>query len=556
VKLATWRILARTFDNSRRLLLASTLFAVLQSAALVPVALVVQNVFDNLIPEHDTSGLVWSGVAVLGLYLLAGLLALCTRFFVLKSTKRSITTLRGQLLERVYSLPRAYFDRNSLGKLQSILVYDSERLDVMSNALVGSLMPAVIVATGLSVVLLVLNALLFVVLLAVVPLLLLVGRLLGSRVRARVRDWRAAFDLFSTKTQLALRAMTLAKVQAAEQAELASRRAEHAEVGRTGLRMSWLQSVYTIVENLVAASSGAVVLVLGGLAVARGSMTVGELLSFYAILALLLRELSTILAAIPQVLAGYESMDRIQKILEADDREPYEGTRQIDFTGELSLEGVNFGYGREEVLRDLNFRVEAGSHVAVFGPNGAGKSTLVSLILGLYRPDAGRVLADGVPFDELDVRHLRRRIGVVLQDPVIFPGTIADNIAYGRPDAEPEEVRRAARWSTADSFIDKLPEGYETEVGDEGGLLSGGQRQRIAIARALIAHPALLILDEPTTHLDDRSIDQLIANLNEFPGAPTLLMISHDPAVARAVESVVYLRDGRMVRESTPVEAV
>jgi ATP-binding cassette subfamily B protein len=276
-------------------------------------------------------------------------------------------------------------------------------------------------------------------------------------------------------------------------------------------------------------------------------MTTGELLSFYAILALLLRELSTILSSIPQVLAGYESMARIQAILETDEREPYEGTRRIDFAGELVLEGVSFGYGREEILRDLSFRVGAGEHVAIFGPNGAGKSTLVNLMLGLYKPQTGSVLADGIPYDELDVRHLRRSIGVVLQDPVIFPGTIAENIAYGRPDAEDEEIRRAATWSTADAFIDNLPDGYETEVGDEGGLLSGGQRQRIAIARALVARPALLILDEPTTHLDDRSIDQLIANLNGFPGAPTVLMISHDPAVARAVDSVQHLRDGRVV---------
>jgi ABC-type bacteriocin/lantibiotic exporter with double-glycine peptidase domain len=547
VKLAAWRMFARTFDRSRRLLLASTGLAILQSAALVPVALVVQNVFDNLIPKRDVTGLVWSGVAVLGLYLVAGLLALCTRFLVLKSTKASITSLRGSLLERIYALPRAYFDRTSQGKLHAILVWDSERLDVMSNALVGSLMPAVIVAGGLSAILVILNPGLFAVLLAVVPLLLLVGRLLGTRVRGRVRTWRVAFEEFSSKNQLALRAMTLAKVQAAERAEMASRRAEHAEVGRTGLRMAWLQSAYTIVQNLVAASSGAVVLVLGGRAVARGEMTTGELLSFYAILALLLRELSTILSSIPQVLAGYESMARIQAILETDEREPYEGTRRIDFAGELVLEGVSFGYGREEILRDLSFRVGAGEHVAIFGPNGAGKSTLVNLMLGLYKPQTGSVLADGIPYDELDVRHLRRSIGVVLQDPVIFPGTIAENIAYGRPDAEDEEIRRAATWSTADAFIDNLPDGYETEVGDEGGLLSGGQRQRIAIARALVARPALLILDEPTTHLDDRSIDQLIANLNGFPGAPTVLMISHDPAVARAVDSVQHLRDGRVV---------
>ena len=146
------------------------------------------------------------------------------------------------------------------------------------------------------------------------------------------------------------------------------------------------------------------------------------------------------------------------------------------------------------------------------------------------------------------MRSLRRSVGVVLQDAVIFPGTVAENIAYGHGDATPEEIRWAARWATADDFIERLPNGYETEAGDEGGLLSGGQRQRIAIARALVARPSVLIFDEPTTHLDDASIRLLLANLVDYPGAPTVILISHDSEVANHVDAVHYLRDGRIVK--------
>jgi ATP-binding cassette subfamily B protein/subfamily B ATP-binding cassette protein MsbA len=196
----------------------------------------------------------------------------------------------------------------------------------------------------------------------------------------------------------------------------------------------------------------------------------------------------------------------------------------------------------------VSLRIEPGEHAALFGPNGAGKSTVVSLILGLYRPQDGHLAADGVPYGEVDVRGLRRQIGVVLQDPVIFPGTIAGNIAYGRPDATEAEIRAAAELATAAAFIDTLPDGYETQVGDEGGLLSGGQRQRIAIARALIARPALLILDEPTTYLDDRSITRLFHNLLHLEGAPSVLVISHDLEVVRKMDTVHHLRDGALVR--------
>jgi ATP-binding cassette, subfamily B, bacterial len=181
------------------------------------------------------------------------------------------------------------------------------------------------------------------------------------------------------------------------------------------------------------------------------------------------------------------------------------------------------------------------------GPNGAGKTTIVNLILGLYRPSAGTVLADGAPLDDVDLRSLRRRIGVVLQDPPILPGTVRENIAFGEPDVSDEDVRRAADAATAAEFIDELPLGYETPVGEEGELLSGGQRQRIAIARALLRQPRLVILDEPSTNLDRHSTEALLRNLGALPEYPAVLLLTHDEVVARAAERTVRIRDGRIV---------
>jgi len=544
----TWRVFARPFGESRGTLVASGLLSIAQAAVLAPQALLVSHAFDKLVPQKDITGLVLTGLAILAAYLASAGLGLWTRWLVLKATKSAIVRLRGQLLERIYSLPRAYFDRNSLGRLHSVVVQDSERVDLMGNTLVGILLPSLTVALGLCVILVLLNSLLFGVLATVVPLLIALGKWLGKSVRVRTRRWQIAFDVFTSKTALALRAMTLVKVQAAEREELDQRRAEHTDLGRAGRDLGWVQSAFYIVQNAVMASSGVVVLVLGGRAVALGQMTIGSLLSFYAILALLLKQVTLILQALPQVMTGYESVARLEEILEAEDEAPYKGTHRIPFHGGLELDRVWFSYGDEPLLTDLNLKIEPGEHVAIFGPNGAGKSTMVNLLLGLYRPQAGTVLADGIPYDGINVRALRRSVGVVLQDPVIFPGTIADNIAYGHADATEDDIRRAARWATADDFISRLPRAYETEAGDEGGLLSGGQRQRIAIARALVAHPSLLILDEPTTHLDDASITTLLANLADFPGTPTVILISHDPEVAKNVGAVHFLRDGRIVR--------
>jgi ABC-type bacteriocin/lantibiotic exporter with double-glycine peptidase domain len=548
VRLRVWRSFAHLFEESRRLLAASVALSVLATAALVPVALVVKHVFDTLVPHHDVGGLLAAGVLILGMYVASAAIGLGNRYLVLKAVQRGITKLRGELLERVYSFPRAYFDRTSLGKLHATIVPDTQRLDVTANQFLGALVPSAIVIVGLCGVLVLIDAALVLALVVVMPMLLLVGRWLGRKVRRRTQQWHMRFDVFSSKTQLALRAMTLAKVSSAEPVELAARKIDHDKLGKANRDLAWAQAAYSTVQNTVAASAGMITLVLGGRAVARGELTIGALLSFYAVLALVLRQVTTVMFAVPLVTAGYESMVRLDAILSADEHEPYEGGRRIDFHGGIELDGVTFSYDAEPLLHDVSLRIEPGEHAALFGPNGAGKSTIVSLMLGLYRPRAGELRADGVPYDEVDVRALRKDVGVVLQDPVILPATIGENIAYGRPGASAEQIRAAAELATAATFIETLPNGYETYVGDEGGLLSGGQRQRIAIARALIARPALLILDEPTTYLDDRSISGLFENLLSLDGAPSVLLITHDPEVVLKMDTVHHLRDGHLVK--------
>jgi ATP-binding cassette, subfamily B, bacterial len=546
MRLRSWRSFARFFDDSKGLLAWTVVLSVGQALAFLPLAYLVKRVFDTLIPHQRTGALIVSGLLILLLYLASAGLGLLTRYLVLRTTTAGILRLRIRLIERVFSLPRAYFDRSEAGILHSTIVQDSERLNQLSTTLLGDLAPALIISAGLISVLLALNALLFLVLAAVIPILIVFGRWLGQRVRSTTRTFYDAFDIFSKETQTAIRGITLTKVEGAEQPELERRSAQLTDFAEAARRASWFQSAYTIVQQSVAASAGAVVLVVGGVAVAHGSMSLGSLISFYALVALLLRQVYPILASLPRITAGEEAMPRLDQILAADEDEPYRGTRKLAFEGALSIEAVDFSYGDEPLLQGVSLEVERGERAAIIGPNGAGKTTLMSLVLGLYRPQDGRLLADGVSYDELDIRALRRSMGVVLQEAIIFPGTILDNIKYGNPDASDEEVAIAAEWATAAEFIERLPRGYATQVGDDGELLSGGQRQRIALARALMARPSLLILDEPTTHLDDAAIAQLMTNLVTLPGSPSVLLISHDLEVAREADVVYRLRDGQI----------
>jgi ABC-type bacteriocin/lantibiotic exporter with double-glycine peptidase domain len=212
----------------------------------------------------------------------------------------------------------------------------------------------------------------------------------------------------------------------------------------------------------------------------------------------------------------------------------------------MRFEDVTFGYGTGAVVENVDLALQPGRTVAIVGPNGAGKSTLAYLAVGLYRPWSGRVLADEVPLEELDLVHLRGQIGVVMQDPFLFPGTVWENITYGSREPTIEAVQAATHAATADEVIESLEAGYDTLVGEKGVRLSGGQRQRLALARALLHRPALLILDEPTNHLDQAAITRFMVRLRALPEAPAILIISHHAEIVTQAD-VVYRLTGTHV---------
>jgi ABC-type multidrug transport system fused ATPase/permease subunit len=414
-----------------------------------------------------------------------------------------------------------------------------------------------VVAGALAVVAVVLSPTLSVSLLIVLPASLAAGHLLARRSRARANTWAGASHAFSSDVQLTLRGATVTKVGGAKAEEVARLAAGARDLATRARALEKARAAHAAVQAGIGAVAGSVVLAVGGVAVAHGSLTLGDLLAFYALLAILIRQLHVVGTGASTVMMGGEALKRLEHLLATPAEDPYsDGTTRVAFRGGIEVESVTFGYSDTPVLLDVNLSIQPSEHVAILGPNGAGKSTLVSLVVGLYRPEAGRVLADGIPFDELDMRDLRHQIGVVLQDPVLFPGTVRSNIAHGRPDATDDEVRTAAAAATASGFVERLPAGYDTVVGDEGIGLSGGQRQRIAIARALLGRPALLLLDEPTTYLDEAAVTALMANLDELPRAPTVVIVTHDPHAAAHAHRTVELRDGRVAPDAPALGGV
>jgi len=315
-----------------------------------------------------------------------------------------------------------------------------------------------------------------------------------------------------------------------------------------------VKSLLSPVVSIVIALCTAIVIWRGADRILAGAMTVGALTVFLAYLTKFFKPVQDLAKMTNSIAQAAVGLERIRKILDTDvviperiDAKPLPSCR-----GEITFENVAFGYDPEApVLKDVSFKITPGQLVGIVGTTGGGKSTVVSLIPRFYDPIGGRVLIDGVDLKELQLASLRSKIGYVLQDTVLFHGTVRENIGYGRPNASEEEIVAAAKLANAHDFITAMPHGYDTMVGDRGLTLSGGQRQRIGIARAVIRDTPILILDEPTAALDTESERLVIEGLERLMKGRTVITIAHRLSTIRDAHKIIVLKDGVVHEQGT-----
>lgn len=526
-----------------------TLGASLQSLLVLPVLALIRFAFDSAIPAGKVDALVKVGLAIILIRAAGSAISLILRSHVLHTIKGAITALRRDLVSRVYRLSHGYFTGADLAFLHTRIVQDSERVDQLSNTLFSGVVPAAVASVVLFVVLCALNWMLVLAGGIILPLIWFTTRRSGWLVRRHVFTFQRAFEGFSKGVQFTVRQLDLTRVKAFEAQELERQQRHIGELYASGHRMAMSYAVHSQVQRTLTGIGGILILVVGGAAVARGSMTIGEFITFYVAAGMFYGYLDSLTSSIPELLAGNASLATLHRLMTDGEPEPYHGARHIAFDGSVELRGVSFSFGGQPILRQVDLTIAQGDQVAIVGPNGAGKSTIVHLLLGFYRPQHGQVLATSIPFDEIDIRELRRSIGIVPQRPQFFAGTVRQNIAYGSPSATQEEIDAASRLALADEVIAGLPDGYDTAIGEHGVRLSGGEGQRLAIARALLGRPRMLILDEPTNHLDAHAIARLMRGLAEQPERPTLLLISHDPSIVDHADRVYRLHDGTLEPE-------
>lgn len=546
---AEWRSYLSYYGKCRWKLAAAVLLSIGVSLLSLPTILIVKYVFDHVLTRNNFRGLLLCAVGLLALAVISCAAMMWIRWSALQIGEAVTMRIRLELIERLYKLPRQFLAENQRMELHDTIVQDTLRINQMGNTLVEQVLPAALTMVVVTAFLLKLNWALVLIMLAIVPLVFWVNRQLGKRVHDHANSFRHSFKLFSQGVFFVLQSMDLTRMRSAEQFEIARQTRTLDDLRSSSAILAWFDTLYEQIQGLAVTFVSLVILIVGGAAVAAHKMSLGSLLSFYVAARMLSSQIQMIVNKIPQIILGRNSLREICHLLSREEREPYTGTRAVDFSGALALEGVTFSYRADKcVLKDAWLEIKPHTTVALGGPNGSGKTSIVLLLCGFYRPQKGTVRASRHPYDDLDISRLRRDFGVVPQEPLLFPATIRENIAYGRPDATMDEIREAARLATAHAFITSLEAAYDTPVGEGGALLSGGQRQKIAIARALLAQPKLLILDEPTNHLDSASIMQLMGNLESLAQRPSIVLVTHDESVLQQVEFVYRLENGRVER--------
>jgi ABC-type multidrug transport system fused ATPase/permease subunit len=347
-------------------------------------------------------------------------------------------------------------------------------------------------------------------------------------------------------------AMKLVKSFAREPYELQRYKTNGVGTMDARIAITWQQSLFSVVVSTITILGTALVVIVGGDYVMTGRLTIGQLTVVISYLAAVYGPLSAIAHTTGQLQGALAGTKRVRAMfaLVPETVEAPDAIDAVDIKGNVSVEDVGFTYPNgSRVLHDISFAAKPGEVIALVGLTGAGKTTLVSLIPRFYDPTVGRVTIDGVDVRKYRVRSLRDKIAIVLQDPVLFAGTIADNLRYGRLDATDEEVEQAARAAHAHEFIARLPNGYQTEIAQAGGSLSGGERQRLSVARAILKNAPILILDEPTSSLDSISEEIVFAALRRLRAGRTTIVIAHRLSTVRDADRILVLDGGEIAAQ-------
>ena len=495
-------------------------------------------------------------MAVLALYIAASFLMWAQGAILNRLTMRAVYTLRERVEAKINHLPLRYFDSRQRGDVMSRTTNDVDNIQQALQQSLSSLFNALLTIVGIVVMMVVISWQLALLALLALPLTGAVIGLVGTRSQKQfVTQWKATGDL-NGHVEEAFSGHDVTTIFGHSDQMRTQFHERNEELATAAQKAQFLANAMHPIMQFIGSLSYVAVAVLGGLKVASGNLTLGDATAFIQYSRQLNQPLGEVAGMMQMLQSGVASAERVFELLDADEETPDVPTDSaVVSQGLVEFDHVDFSYNPEEpLIQDLNLRVAPGQTAAIVGPTGAGKTTLVNLIMRFYDIDAGAIRLDGTDIRNMSRAALRTQVGMVLQDAVLFKGTIMDNIRYGRLDATDEEVIAAAKATYVDRFVRTLPDGYDTEIDQDAGSISAGERQLITIARAFLAQPALLILDEATSSVDTRTEVLVQEAMNALRQNRTSFVIAHRLSTIRDADLIIVMQNGKIAEQGTHEE--
>ena len=518
------------------------------------IPLMIRTAIDDGISGNEPTVLVWAALAVVGLTALQGIFHYGRSYLLEWLAQQVVYDLRNDIFQHLQRLSFNYYDQAQTGQLITKVLEDTSVIRQFFGMAIRSALITVLLFVGVSVALISLDWQLALATLFIMPIIAYIAIVLGVRLRPIFRMVQDRFGAVTAIMQDNLAGARVVRAFAREEHEMERFAVVHREFNAANMRAIRIWSIRFGLLYFLSNIATIVVLIYGGWRVITGASTIGTITAFITYLVIVaepIRNLGMIINVIARAVASGE---RVFEILDTrpDLTSKPEAIVPERLKGHVVFDHVGFAYRRDApVLHDINIDARPGSTIALFGLTGAGKSTIASLIPRFYDVTKGRVLIDGIDVCDLDMEALRRNVGIVMQETLLFSATIRENIAFGRPDATEEEIVAAAKAARAHDFISRLPEGYDSWVGERGVNLSGGQKQRLAIARAILINPPVLIFDDATSSVDTETEFLIQQALDELMESRTTFVIAQRLVSLKRADEIIVLDHGRIVQRGT-----
>ncbi|HYQ64414.1 MAG TPA: ABC transporter ATP-binding protein [Actinophytocola sp.] len=494
---------------------------------------------------------------VLGLYLTSSLFSLAQGWLLNNVVQRLVLTLREDVEAKLHRLPLRYFDGQPRGELLSRVTNDIDNISTTLQQTMSQLLTSVLTVVGVMIMMFTISPLLAVIALLIIPASVFVTRAVGKRAQKLfIAQWKHTGAL-NAHIEESFTGHQLVKVFGRQQESEEEFRKRNEELYQASSGAQFVSGLIMPSMMFLSNISYVLVAVVGGLRITSGTMTLGEVTAFIQYSRQFTQPLTQVASMANLLQSGVASAERVFELLDAEEQEPdpADASLPAERRGRVAFEGVSFSYRPEQpLIEDLSLVAEPGQTVAIVGPTGAGKTTLVNLIMRFYELDAGRITLDGVDITALRREDLRSQVGMVLQDTWLFGGTIRDNIAYGKPGATEEEIINAAQATYVDRFVRTLPDGYDTVIDEEASNVSAGEKQLLTIARAFLASPSLLILDEATSSVDTRTESLVQHAMAALRSSRTSFVIAHRLSTIRDADLILVMESGRIVEQGNHEE--